>query len=232
MVITRAGVTIAGVGSGTLQPQIKLTTATTAAIKVSASNVTLQNLRISADFAAIAIGLSVNSTDCAVLNCRFDEIAADSGTWASAIATAATTSNLADGLTVVGCTIIGTAAANTYAINSTGTNDRVLIADNYINFNINSTNAAINCASGKNLTNVQILRNRISRLATGGRGGIYLQGTANTGTIADNRIVTAASSLANLKTAVTGQGCDYEQNYACPNDGGSGILVPAATTIA
>lgn len=68
-----AGVTVIGLGSGSLQPRLDFT-ATDSTVEVNADSVALYNLNFHANISAVVIGLSViaGATDLVVSNCNFD----------------------------------------------------------------------------------------------------------------------------------------------------------------
>lgn len=67
-----AGITILGIGDGTLQPTITFDTADTADIDVTAANVTFDNVHFIANYANVdgAIDVAATGTDLTIQNCR------------------------------------------------------------------------------------------------------------------------------------------------------------------
>jgi hypothetical protein len=113
-----AGITIRGIGNGTLQPKVLSDTATTADIDVDAANITVENIHFVSGFADIAVGIDVNATDFTVRKCRFSQSAVDLNTkiWIQDAAAAAS-----DRITVEDCLVEARDAANTHFINFAGT---------------------------------------------------------------------------------------------------------------
>ncbi len=67
-----AGITIIGLGAGTLRPTFTFSTATTATFLVSAANVTIKNLYFAyTGVDAIATGLSITGANCTISGCYF-----------------------------------------------------------------------------------------------------------------------------------------------------------------
>ena len=66
-----AGISIVGLGNGSLQPTVTLDTANTADVDVDAANVTVENIHFVANFADIAAAIDVNADDFTLRNCRF-----------------------------------------------------------------------------------------------------------------------------------------------------------------
>ena len=70
-----AGVTIIGIGTGTLRPKITFDTATTADMDIDAANTVIENIHFSANFADIVAPIDVNAQFCTIRGCRFSETA-------------------------------------------------------------------------------------------------------------------------------------------------------------
>lgn len=68
-----AGISVIGLGTGTLQPRLDFT-ATAGTVEVNADNVTIKNMNFHANVSAVVIGLSVLTlaTDLVVSDCTFD----------------------------------------------------------------------------------------------------------------------------------------------------------------
>jgi|TARA_Y100000310_G_scaffold53827_1_gene49346 hypothetical protein len=68
-----AGITIIGLGTGTLQPRLDFT-ATGSTVEVNADNISIYNMNFHANISAVVIGLSVLTlaTDLIVSGCKFD----------------------------------------------------------------------------------------------------------------------------------------------------------------
>lgn len=67
-----AGVSIVGLGTGTLRPKFTFSTATAATFLISAANVTVKNLYFAyTGVDAIATGLSITGADCLINGCYF-----------------------------------------------------------------------------------------------------------------------------------------------------------------
>lgn len=70
--ISKAGLTIIGLGSGSLRPTFSFTTAITASFDISAANTTIQNCVFTAGFDAITAMINVSGADVAFLDCEFN----------------------------------------------------------------------------------------------------------------------------------------------------------------
>ena len=69
---TVSGVTIVGLGTGTTRPTINFTTATTAQMVISGSNILFNNFIFTCGFDAIVAMISVTGTDVTFSNCDFN----------------------------------------------------------------------------------------------------------------------------------------------------------------
>lgn len=104
--IATSGVSIVGLGTGSLTPVINFTTSTAAQLTVTAANVTFKNIVFTAGIDAIVAMISVTGTDCQFLNCEFNVNNATMGAILG-ILTAAT----ADNLVVSNCRFLGVATS-------------------------------------------------------------------------------------------------------------------------
>lgn len=92
-VVNKAGITIIGLGNGTLRPTVTFTTAIGASFDVTAANVTIQNMVFTCGIDAQTAMLNVTGADASFLNCEFNT---NSGTVGAVlgILTAATATRL------------------------------------------------------------------------------------------------------------------------------------------
>lgn len=105
LAINVAGVTIRGLGKGTLRPTITINGVVGASIHITAANVTLDNIRIVAGLDALTAMVNVTSADVALVNCEVVTNTAELGA-VLGVLTAATATNF----TVDNCRFLGTAA--------------------------------------------------------------------------------------------------------------------------
>lgn len=70
--ITKAGLTIIGLGSGTLRPTISFTTAVGASFDISAANTLIRNVVFTAAFDALTAMINVSGADVAFEECEFN----------------------------------------------------------------------------------------------------------------------------------------------------------------
>ena len=124
-----AGISVIGLGRGTLQPTVTLTTANTADVDVDAANILIENIHFKSGFEDIAACIDVNAADCTIRNCRFTE-AADNQNFLICILGALAAAS--DGLIVEDCYCIQDDATNTHFISLPGTSKGVVIRRNTI----------------------------------------------------------------------------------------------------
>jgi len=165
LVLDVAGVKILGLGEGTLIPTITLDTATTASIPVSAADVTVENIKFSANFADIVTLFTLTTAKNFTLKkCKFAATATNMNFLA--ITDTNTTDNAADGLTIEDCSWIEPDLATLYLVKGDADMDSVSLKRNYVNLGVNVSDlpALVNMATGKDLTNFACEDNKVIRL--------------------------------------------------------------------
>lgn len=228
LALDTAGVAIVGLGVGTLRPKIVVDTLAAAAITVTAANVTLQNFVIEASFADITNAIDVTAAQFSLLECEFTEEGANLN-FLDYVHCSSTTDNASDGLRIEGC--VGTAidAAQNSFLNIKADLDRLVFNDNFYSSSHANTLAMILCATGKDLTDCQILRNRCNSVGkTSGDIIVDNDTTANTGIVAFNvggHADTAAMVLVDC------DGVRLFENYSNSTNTTSGAIQPAADSI-
>jgi hypothetical protein len=226
LLLNVANVAIIGLGTGSQRPVFNFTTANTAAIPVSAANVTVQNIRHIGNFLSIARAYTVTATGFTLDSCSFTDA-----------------SGVLNFLNIINCT----GAANTadrltvtnnswYGLGTTSVNSFVLTANDIdsLTFSGNTVNlaATTDAASGVTvtagiLTKASIAYNRTYRKNTATTTGalVNLSGTTSTGLINNNYCLTLDASSPLLFTATTGLGAF--ENYVSGAITLSGLLTPA-----
>jgi hypothetical protein len=120
------GISIIGLGNGSLIPTVTLDTADTADVDVDAASVTVENIRFVAGFADIVAAIDVNADDFTLRNCHFiGTTDLNALIWIQDAAAGGS-----DRITVEGCRACDLDAANTHFINFAGTGDRHRIVGN------------------------------------------------------------------------------------------------------
>ena len=220
----KAGVAVIGLGSGTLRPKIVIDTLAAAAITVTAANVTFQNFVVEASFADITNAIDVTAANFSCIDVEFQEEGADLN-FLDIIHCSSTTDNNADGLTVIGCKSSSVDAGINSFLNIKADLDSLTCNDNYVNHDHANALAMVLCATGKDLTNLEFLRNKYASLKASGDIFIDNDTTANNG-IAANNVAIHADTAGEVLFDCDGIG--LFENYATAVVTASGYLLPAA----
>jgi len=220
-----AGVKVVGIGRGTDRPVIILDTGAAAAIAVSAANCWLENVEIRASFADITNAIDVTAKWFSLIDCEFTEEGADLN-FLDYVHCSSTTNNNADGLRIEGC--VGTAidAGQNSFLNIKADLDRLVFNRNYYSSSHANTLAMVLCATGKDLTNCEIIGNRVN--APGKTSGDILvdnDTSANTGMVAHN-LAGHADTAGEVLIDLTG--ARLFENYGTAANDASGYLLPTA----
>lgn len=223
-----AGISIVGLGEGTLKPTFTLDTATTTTIPVSAANISISNVKFSANFADIVACFTLTTAKYfKIFNCEFVATAADMNF--TRIIDTNTTDNAADGLTASGCRWVDVDLATETFVDVDADLDGLVFTNNYINIGVNTSDlpAIAVVATGKDLTNLLVRECEISRLNDANPLLITVDTTtANTGIIRDCRVRHLDTAGELLVTAGTNIG--FFDNKATAAVDASGYLLPAA----
>ena len=216
MVFDVAGITVIGIGEGTLQPKITLDTIISADIDITAANVTIENVAFSANFADITAAIDVDADDFTMRNCKFLETAVNMNAliWIQdALVTAS------DRITIENCYALARDAANTHFINFAGTGDGHIIKGN----TLIGDWGTIAVGGAGIVTNILIADNLINNVATTVDSCINLAATT-TGIVVRNLCGGGAAAV----NGVTATACTIAENYYnLVTADLSGILDPA-----
>lgn len=224
-----AGVTIVGLGEGSLRPTITLDTATTATIPVSAANVSVKNMILTANFADIVSFFTLAAANDFTLDgCSFKATATSMN--AKYVVDTSAVTSAADGLTIKNCTWIEPDTATESMVKMDGDNYRVTLLNNFVQLGVkNNTPALMAIATGKSVFNGNIGFNKVYRLNTDTATGAILVSTDqsdNSGLIYNNYAQHADTAAEILVTAASGFG--VFENKASGVAGASGYTLPAA----
>lgn len=124
-----AGISIIGLGNGSLQPTVTLTTAATADVDVDAANILIENIHFRSGIDDINHCIDVNAINCTIRGCKFTELADNQNFLICILGAAAAASN---GLTVEDCYCIQDDAANTHFVSLPGTSKGDIVRRNTI----------------------------------------------------------------------------------------------------
>jgi len=216
IVVDVAGVTIVGLGEGTLRPTITYS-ATASDMDIDADNVTIDNLYFDlTGIDAVVAAIDVNAANFTLKNCEI--LMADSGGQAtSALLTAAA----ANYMKILNCKILAPNAGANEAINLTGATTGVEIKNCWIagDFAV----AAIHNPTGNVLTNL-LIQDCVLKNDQTGDFALELV-SACTGALVRNYYHTDG-----LATAVDPGSCFSFECYATNAVDKSGALTPAVST--
>ena len=227
LAISIAGVSIVGLGRGSLRPTFTYTTATTANIPVTAANVAIRNCIFIANFADIVSAFTITAApEFSIQGCEFRDT--DNTHNFLAVVTNTITVN-ADGLDFSKnrLKIVGTTAATT-PIKVVGTIDRVTINDNYITKAVLNNTSCLLAHAALVVTNLEMARNFIFSANTDSATGGFLittSSTTNSGIVHDNYVQGLDVAAAILVTAGSVYG--MMNNLYDGDADASGFVLPA-----
>lgn len=213
--LTKAGLTLLGIGNGSNRPTITFDTADTADLDIDAANITIENFIFSANFADIAAAIDVNADDFTLRKCHFQATATDMNFLICVQDAAAAAS---DRITIDSCTSSMLDASDTHFVNLAGTGDGHIIKDNILHGNWGTM-----CIGGAGVvTNCSVLHNYIFNIAVDADTCISMAATA-TGICADNRCTGGHAS----QGIVPGDLGALENYYEQSTSDLSGVIEPA-----
>lgn len=232
LAIDKAGITIIGVGVGDSRPTFTLTTANTAKIVVSASNVSICNCVFVANFLNIANLFDLTTAK----GFNFDSCEVRD---TSAILNflnvflLSATSNANDGLRITqNRFFLQSAAGVCNMVSFRGVLDRCDISDNYYAALTTNAGAVFIVATGKAVTNLLILRNNFNLVnaAATATGYLLTADTAGSGYIDGNKdFCLANTTYASSLLITAGRGFRFGQNWHSRTaDKSPGTVLPAA----
>ena len=213
-----AGVTVIGLGRGSLQPTITLDTAAGSTVSITAANMHLRNLRIVSDFtngvtAGITLGASADG--CVLEGITMNETSATKE-YLIGISIAAACNDVE----IYGLRYHGTAGGTTSsAITLAGACNNFVLKDSYIN--VDASGAIVDGSTAAS-TNVEISYNRLINIDTAAGLGVAFH-NSSTGMVTDNRI----TNLKNAVLGLSGTGLSYHENYGSNAAGAQGTVALA-----
>ncbi len=225
--ISKAGITIVGVGTGTLRPTFTLDTANTATITVTANDIAIQNVLFVANFLNIAVCLDVTTAKGVKLTAvEFFDTSAILNFVIAVRLSATTNANDQFEIREAIYSNLGTTAATTL-VNARGIIDRMVVADNRVYLTgTTATSGALVLATSKALTNALIINNTVACvLTTTVAGALIVAGTGGNGFVRDNDLQIGASVTPLLCTASSGLA--FANNTISTVADLSGYILPA-----
>lgn len=158
-----AGISVVGMGTGSLRPTFTFITSTAAKITVDAANVYIQNLLFVNNIDSQVIVLDVNAADCTVVGCEFREGSAKQ--FLTAVDVTGAGANACDRFRMTGCYIKSVAAGAARGVELGEVADSVVLEGNTIIGDFDD--AGIHNPTGKVLTNLRLQANNVRNLQTG-----------------------------------------------------------------
>ena len=222
LVFDVAGVTLVGIGTGSLRPTVIQDTATTADVDITAANVTIRNILFSASFADVAASIDLDAADCWFDGCEWQQEGANLN-FVDVIVGGG--DNVCDGLRITGCRSIGIDTANDGFLNCVGDIDRLQMIGNYLVCGIATTEPVVE-VTGKSLTNAVVTHNFVQRMNESGITFVDSDQADNSGIFAYNLI---GSDDDDSATPFDVSGASCFENYQMGENGAdaSGLLLPA-----
>jgi hypothetical protein len=227
LVLDVAGVSVIGLGSGNKRPTFTFATATTAAIPVSADNISFKNCRIIGNLDNIVTAFSLTTAKYFTLDgCEF--IDNSNALHFLSIVTVGTGDNAADGLTVSNNSWFGLAVAPSAFISVTGDLDFARIYNNSVVMASTDDEGHFITLTSDTLRHAEIGFNRLDVTgSTGAATGVFLTGSATdcSGFVFNNLVASLDTTTELITTA--GTGLKFFNNYYTGTADASGKLWPA-----
>lgn len=217
--IDKAGITILGLGRGSLRPTFTLSGATDAAITIlaGATNVTIKNLLIVSDLADVAAGITISATSDGALieDCEFRD-----GSAVKELIIGISLAAAADDVTIKNCRFYTTDAGSSTAsaIKLVGAAARCEIVNNVFRGDWNTATIDGVTAAG---TDILIADNVINQLDAAAGLTISLH-ASTTGAVVRNLIHGGLDTVHPVCA-----GCLVAENYSSNAEGASGVIQPA-----
>lgn len=225
--MTKAGVTIVGLGWGSARPLFTLDTANTSTIAVSAADQSFINCRVRANFLSIAAAFTLSTAaNFTLANCSFFEASGVLNFLNIVKSTGA--ANTVDRLTVTGNIWrgLGTTSVNTFILTANDIDHLTAVGNTAINATTVNQASLVVVTAGV-LTNLDCGYNKTYRNNTTSTASlISVGGTTSTGLVYNNYTQTLDTGT-NVLFATT-VGLAAFNNYITGVKGASGFLIPTA----
>ena len=227
LLINVAGVTIVGLGSGSLRPTLTLSAAA-ATVAITGADITLDNFIVVGGYADVAVGIICTGLNITVQRVRFEQSATDLN-FLSCIETSGG-ANTENGLKILSCERYEIDAAALAMISILEDITDLTIADNYCSTGGTTTTVGHFLIQGAfTVLDAKILRNylNITSATTTYTVGLLITGSATdcSGVVANNLVGSLDATTELLDTA----SLDYQHfnNYYADALAKSGYLLPA-----
>jgi len=215
LVMDTAGITIVGLGNGSLRPTLTFS-ATDSIINVTAANCVMANLLLvgAIDNIVTGIALSAAADGFELLNVEVRDGASD-----EEFLILMTIAALCSDVTIDGLVFHGLAGGMTDCIVAAGAADRFKLVNSYIECDASDKIVDLSAAAS---VGVIIENNRLINIDTAAGLGVVLH-ASSTGFVLRN----VAANLKNAVVWVSGAGMAYAENYGSNALNASGIILPA-----
>lgn len=226
--INKAGVTIVGLGIGSMRPTITLDTANTATVNVTANNIRISNVIFVANFLNVASCFTLTTAaDFQVQQCEFRDTSSVLNFLC--IVTTSAVDNAADGLAFTNNYVYGLATTDGAVVSVLANLLRLQVSNNVVDKAATNDAGHMITLSSKIIGGARILYNILTVVgASNSAVGIFLTGSGSTssGVVGFNNVWSLDTTSALLMTASTG--LRPMQNYLSGAVDASGTLYPAA----
>ena len=226
LLLNVANVSIVGLGVRQQRPVFNFTTANTAAIPVSAANVSISNCRFTANFLSIAKAFTVTAAGFRLEGNSFIDSSGVLNFLSIVGATGA--ANTADRLTAINnqWNGLGTTSVTSFIVTANDI-DSAIITGNNIKLARTATAAVLMTVTAGVLTNLIASYNTAISEQTADTGGGFINvgGTTSTGVVNNNYLADLSTTDLFMTTSV---GVRFFLNYKTGVLGASGYLLPAA----
>jgi hypothetical protein len=226
--LSKAGLSIIGLGYGDARPVFNFTTANTATIAVSANNIYINNFRHTANFLSIAAAYTLTTATNLILDGNlFKDTSAILNFLNIVKSTGA--ANTVDGLTAINniWTSLGTTSVNSFVLSANDI-DRAALANNTVTMATTVDAAILLTVTAGVLTNLNCGWNKGYRNNTTTANGslINVGGSTSSGFVYNNYVQTLTTTADKLFTTTVG--LSAFNNLVTGVKGASGFLIPAA----
>ncbi len=230
LTLSKAGITVIGLGSGSLRPTFTLGTVATTTINVTAANITISNIIVVANFADIASAWTLTTAQEFTLQDVEHRDTSSVLNFLNIIDTN-TTTNDARGLTLRRVKRLGAGATTaTTVIKMDGTNDRLIVEDCYFaHANVDDGGLFMIIATGKVVTNMEVKNSRFNLVGvSSATAGVLVttNGSTNSGYFYNCFVKHLDATSEIMVTASSG--FVFWNLYATAVADKQGYLVPAA----
>lgn len=211
-----AGVSIIGLGNGTLIPTLS-TTAAAGSITIGTTNITLQHLRLTANYATgttTMITVAAAGDGAIIRGIQFRDTSATS----EALIHIQVATTVTD-MVIENCNLVTAAGSMTSSIYFVGTSTDCIIRNNY--FFTDCSASVIDHLTGASV-NLQVFENKVINVDTGAGLGVSIK-SDGTGYVARNHIFGNKTDA----TPLAGAAMVLEYNFVNNTLASSGILFPS-----